>query len=92
MTDLSSFNTLYIQTAKENVQNLKSGLENGDLELAHRSAHTLKSKSILMGYSEIGNLAKIIEDSLYQKNSISEGDKAALLEKNAQIEILIGKL
>ncbi len=92
MTGLASFKTLYITTAKENAQSIKNGLENGDVELAYRSAHTLKSKSMLMGYTEIGNLAKIIEDTLYQKNVIAEEEKALLLEKNVQIEMLIGKL
>lgn len=101
VNDLSSFKTLYLQTAKENLQTLKKGLEkltsnaNDDIaiEEAHRSAHTLKSKSLVMGYQEIGNLAKAIEDVLYsvknKTNALSQDSIGVLLQQTKQIEQLL---
>ena len=102
MTDLSDFKDLYVKTAKENTQVLKEGLaalskepHNAEaLDQMYRSAHTLKSKSLLMGYTNIGITAKIIEDILYEvkegKKSISNdlletfGSTIANLEKELQ--------
>lgn len=93
---LSSFQLLYLQTAKENVQTLKGGLERGDIEVAYRNAHTLKSKSLIMGYQEIGNLAKAIEDTLYDvKNKtilLSRETLTTLANQAMQIEILLSKM
>ncbi len=90
MTNLSSFTALYVQTAKENVQAIKSGLEKGEIEVAYRNAHTLKSKSYLMGEKEIGDLAKTIEDTLYniknKTSSLSQEVLANLIDKVKQIE------
>lgn len=71
--DLSSFKQLYFKTANENITVLKSALEKladnmtdiAAIEEIHRNAHTLKSKSIMMGYPQIGALSKAIEDIFY---------------------------
>ncbi|QQG40535.1 MAG: Hpt domain-containing protein [Candidatus Levyibacteriota bacterium] len=93
VTDLSSFQSLYLQTAKENAQALKDGLEKGDIEIAYRNAHTLKSKSFVMGYQEIGNLAKVIEDTLYNiKNNkavLSQETLKILTDQTTRIETLL---
>lgn len=91
--DLSSFKSLYLQTAKENLQAIKSGLETGDIEAAYRNAHTLKSKSLVMGYQQIGDLAKSIEDALYdvknKKTTLSQEALKTLINQAIQIgEIL----
>lgn len=104
MNDLSSFQNLYKETAKQNVQSLSSALQKllgqlsdpEALELAHRSAHTLKSKSLVMGHLEIGNLAKEIEDTLYEvKNNryaLSQDKIQMLISSTKQIEVLILQL
>ena len=74
MTDLSDFKDLYLQTAKENIVAITSGLTNllqsenstETIEQVHRNAHTLKSKSNMMGYPRIGEMAKAIEETLYE--------------------------
>lgn len=90
MDDLSAYKTLYLTTAKTNVQFIKSGLESGEIEVAYRNAHTLKSKSYLMGHKDIGDLAKEIEDTLYNvknnTNSLSQEVLASLIDKVRQIE------
>lgn len=90
MDDLAGYKALYISTAKTNVQLIKSGLVSGEIEVAYRNAHTLKSKSYLMGEKEIGDLAKLIEDALSDvknKNiSLSKEMLTNLIDKARQIE------
>lgn len=81
MDDLSAYKTLYIATAKENMEKIKNGLavlakdqtDNVATEEVFRHAHTLKTKSLMMGYQDISDLAKSIEDALFgviNKNNV----------------------
>lgn len=71
--DLSSFKQLYFKTANENIAALKMAIvkltqnmtDTVAIEEIHRNAHTLKSKSIMMSYVQIGALSKAIEDLFY---------------------------
>ncbi len=104
MTDLSSFKDLYIKTAKENLQALKNGLflleQNGNdekaIEEVFRNAHTLKSKSLLMGFDKISDLAKSIEDKLYEarnkKTSPTKDVLETITNKALQIEKLLAQI
>lgn len=72
--DVLAFKDLYLATALENIGQFQKALETlsqnptdiDALELAHRSIHTLKSKSLMMGYESIGTISKSIEDILYE--------------------------
>ncbi len=87
-----------MQTAKENLHVLLAALQKLPnnitdkiaLEEAHRSAHTLKSKSLVMGYQDIGNLARSVEDTMYdvinQKTSLSQDTLQSLRVIAKQIE------
>lgn len=74
MPDLPAFKDLYLKTSRENIQVLKTSLkelflQSGNttaIDEIHRNAHTLKSKSLLMGYTDIAALAKSIEDTFYE--------------------------
>lgn len=104
MTDLSDFKDLYLQTAKENITLIKNGLvslsQNQNIteaiEQTHRNAHTLKSKSLMMGHVEISNLAKSIEDALYdvknKKNTLSEEVLQTLTNQAMQIEEMLKQI
>ena len=67
--NLSEFKTLYLSTAKEYLQAIRNGLEvlrtdpsnTEEIEIVHRSAHSLKSQSLVMGYETTGKLAHAIE-------------------------------
>ena len=67
--NLSEFKTLYLSTAKEYIQAIHNGLEKlrtdpsntDEIEIVHRSAHSLKSQSLVMGYETTGKLAHAIE-------------------------------
>ncbi len=68
-TDLSSYKTLYLQTAKEYVDKMlvSLGKLSGDflnkdaLNNLHISSHSLKSQSQVMGFTNIAGLSAIIE-------------------------------
>jgi len=67
-TDITHYKTLYISSAKNLVQILKSELaflqeklDSDSLERLYRSAHSLKGESFAMGYIQTGNLSKEIE-------------------------------
>lgn len=72
--DVLAFKDLYLTTALENIDQFQKALaelsQNSTnteaLELAHRSIHTLKSKSLMMGYESTGTISKLIEDILYE--------------------------
>ena len=101
MTDLSAYKSLYSKTAKENLQALKDGIavlsdqptNKEAIEQAHRNAHTLKSKSILMGQQEIGDFAKVIEDALsdviHKKSTPSQEMLETLTNQAMQIEEIL---
>lgn len=104
MDDLSSYKTLYISTAKTNIEAIKNGLRvlaedmsnEQAIEEVFRNAHTLKSKSLIMEHTEISNLAKSIEDSfsavVNKKNTLSEEVLQALTNQAMQIETLLSKI
>lgn len=70
--DLNAFKALYIQIAKQYLQKLNQALialeqdvlSESHLQEAYICAHSLKSQSMVMGYSETGSLAGLIEKIL----------------------------
>ena len=40
---------LFLETERKHVERVREGLENGDLELTKRSAHSLKSSALKVG-------------------------------------------
>jgi chemotaxis protein histidine kinase CheA len=69
MTDLSEYLELYLKTAQEYITTLLSHLEPyyqeqtniQEIDLLHRSAHSLKSQSLVMGYESTGKLCMELE-------------------------------
>lgn len=70
--DLGSYKKLYLQTAKENSESLSSNyikisrnsLDKDALKNMYISAHSLKSKSQVMGYIKIATLSGMIEKTI----------------------------
>lgn len=93
--DLAAFKDLYVSTALENIASFEEAINrlvNNEkdvlaLEQAHRNIHTLKSKSILMGFQSTGAMSKAIEDRL---NAAIRGVKS-LTHQEAQVFNGIGK-
>lgn len=67
--DLGNYKELYIKTAHEYIDAMHAGLmivasesNNSDaIETVYRSAHSLKSQSLLMGYKNTASLNEFIE-------------------------------
>lgn len=101
MDDLSSYKTLYLSTAKTNIESIQRGLDallqnltdEVAVEEVFRNAHTLKSKSYLMGEKEIGDLAKTIEDTFYAvKNKTSSLSKDLVTSSKDQVSQIEKKI
>ena len=92
--DVLAFKDLYLTTALENINQFQKALvvlsqnpKNVEaLELAHRSIHTLKSKSLMMGYEITGTISKSIEDILYE----AKNNTKPLTPELVQLLITIG--
>lgn len=83
--DLIIYKELFLKTAQENLQNLKDGIlklsqdfrNQEAVEIAYRSAHSLKSEFYAMGYKTTGTLCMIMEN-IFKK--IEEGEIGASKE------------
>ena len=81
---------LFFEHAPGRVQGVRSGLDGGDLELAERSAHSLKSSAANLGAEALRNLSGQIEELL---ESGAEPDARHLLpELEARFEETIEAL
>jgi HPt (histidine-containing phosphotransfer) domain-containing protein len=57
---------LFFENGRERVAGVRDGLASGDLELAGRSAHSLKSSAATLGAARVRAVAGRIEDLLEQ--------------------------
>ncbi len=71
---------LFFKNGPERVQGIRDGLAKGDLELAERSAHSLKSSAANLGGEAVRQLAARIEDSLEKGDSSAAAELAPELE------------
>ena len=89
--NLSEFKNLYLSTAKEYIQAMNKGLEvlrtdptnKDEIEIIHRSAHSLKSQSLVMGYESTGRLAHAIE-VIFRELHDSEGTLLDNVRENVE--------
>lgn len=65
--DLAAYKKLYLTTAQELLTELADGvadLRNGEqakIAATHRAAHSFKSQSLVMGYTQLGLAGRILE-------------------------------
>ena len=59
---------LFFENGRERVDGLKHGLASGDLELAERSAHSLKSSAATLGAVRVRAVAGRIEELLEKRD------------------------
>lgn len=83
-TDLSDYKNIYLQTAKEYINNLSMGYsklsvnpsDNEAINTIHISSHSLRSQSQVMGFSAIadlsGNIEKASSDILNKVSLVDE--------------------
>lgn len=82
--DLSAYKELYVKTAHDYIDAMQASIvlltadivNKGALETLHRSGHSLKSQSMLMGYKNTASLSHYIEvvcrNILESKETMSE--------------------
>jgi signal transduction histidine kinase/CheY-like chemotaxis protein/HPt (histidine-containing phosphotransfer) domain-containing protein len=64
------------------------GLESGDIKLAHRLAHTLKSTSRMIGANALGEAAFAVEKALAGGENTCKPDELHLLERELKLVLL----
>jgi chemotaxis protein histidine kinase CheA len=91
--DLSDYKNIYLQTAREYINNLSSAcsklsvnsVDNEIINTIHISSHSLRSQSQVMGFSAVadlsGNVEKASDDILNKVNLVD--DKFMNLLKNS---------
>lgn len=99
--DLSSYKQLYLETAKENgdvlssnyVKISRNSLDKDALKNMYISAHSLKSKSQVMGYLKIGKLSgmieKVIKNILANNTQVSDDLMAVIKNAIENIKLLL---
>ncbi len=88
--DLHEYKKLYLQTSQELLKKIQDGVsalkENptdmNTLSEVHRAAHSLKSQSLVMGYTQIGLAGRILE-ALFL--NIKDGK----IEQNSELTTLV---
>ena len=84
---------MYLTDSPELIEQIKTGLVNGDIESVRRAAHSLKSNSLTFGANRLGNAARELE--MIAKAGTLEGAdlKLAVVEvEYAQLEPLLVEL
>jgi len=81
---------LFFENGRQRVDAVKDGLASGDLELAERSAHSLKSSAATLGAARVRWVAGRIEELLEKGDTAAAG--ALFGELNHRFEEALGAL
>lgn len=93
MVEFSQYKALFIQTTQEYLQIFLAQLEilkvsptdQSALTEARRMVHTIKSRSLLMGYAQLGALCKDLEELFYQAMNNTRTLDMQIINELAQI-------
>ena len=91
--DVEDFNELfelYVETTSSELKELKAAIDAGDAEKVHEKAHSLKGSSGNLGFNELYESAKAIDD-LARVNTL-DGLEAMVQEFSEKYERLVEKL
>ena len=91
--DTNSYKELYLKTAKDDLQKIvdslnvleKNGTNIQAVEISHLQAHSLKSASKLMGFSQIASLALLLETffrEIKDKNKIVTDELLIIIKES----------
>jgi two-component system chemotaxis sensor kinase CheA len=90
--DLSNYKELYLTTSQEQLQKINQGISllqadvrnKEGIDAVYINSHTLVSKSMIMGYSQIGLLSQTIEKIFYKVKNNQFQLTSQILEKITQ--------
>jgi len=91
--DVEDFNELfelYVETTSSDLEELKAAIDAGDAEKAHAKAHSIKGSSGNLGFNELYESAKAIDDRA-RVNSL-DGLEALVQEFSEKYEKLVEEL
>ena len=72
--DLQKYQDLYFQEADRFLTQMHEGLVRKDIPTLHRLSHSMKSRSLVMGYPQLGSMGKALE---FYFRDIDEGTRIA---------------
>ncbi len=90
--DVEDFNELfelYVETTSSELEELKAAINAGDAEKAHAKAHSIKGSSGNLGFNELYESAKAIDD-LARANTL-DGLETMVQELNEKYEKVVAE-
>jgi len=85
--DLQKYQALYFQEADLFITQMHEGLKKKDIALLHRLSHSMKSRSLIMGFAQLGQMGKALE---FYFRDIKEGKKHLPANLNDIIGPILG--
>ena len=93
--DIAEYKTLYIKTARDLIRSMQTALQQMNNEACnqyaignfHRAAHSFKSQSLVMGYTQTGLVAKVLEQlfrDMKEQISCATQQTISLIEHTVQ--------
>ena len=76
---------LFIETGMSDLNNLRSAIEGGSAEKAVRAAHSLKGAAINLGFIELSEIAKKIEEKARNDRLETTAEAAQALQEKLDI-------
>jgi len=80
LEDVEMLVDVFLESAKETMQELKDGIDSNELEKIFHSAHAIKGSAANLTFNEISDIAKIIEHEAREGNSIDYTESYKKLE------------
>ncbi len=74
VVDLQKYQDLYFQEADRFLTQMHEELDKKDISTLHRLSHSMKSRSLVMGYPQLGTIGKALE---FYFRDINEGTRTA---------------
>ena len=80
LEDVEMLMEVFLETTQESLSTLKQAIDSNNFEEIHMSAHSIKGSASNLTMTEIANIAKEIEHSAKDNESINYLEKYQLLE------------
>ncbi len=75
LEDVEMLLEVFLEGAKENLQVLKTAIDNADMETTFKTAHSIKGSAANLTLNEISEIAKDIELNARKENAIDYKDR-----------------
>lgn len=89
VVDLQKYQALYFQETDLFLAQMHEVLDKKDITTLHRLSHSMKGRSIMMGYPQLGNMGKALE---FYFRDIKESKKPMPINLSGVIEPLLNQI